>query len=226
MTHSKRYRAACEKIEDGRTYEVREAVELLKSLPAGKFDETVEVCLTLGIDPKQSDQIVRGSVALPKGTGKSVRVVAFCGPDQVDAATEAGAIEAGGDELVEKVQNGWMDFDVAIAAPNMMSKVGKLGRVLGPKGLMPSPKAGTVTPQVAEAVREFVAGKLEFRNDAGGNVHVPVGKVSFSTEDLVTNIQALVRHIESQRPSAAKGIYLKKVTLSSSMGPGIRLNVA
>lgn len=226
MKHSKRYRASCGKVEPGKAYEVREAVELLKSLPAGKFDETVEVCLRLGIDAKQTEQTIRGSVALPKGTGKKVRVVAFCAPEEVEEATKAGATVAGGDELVEKVQGGWMDFDVAVAAQSMMGKVGKLGRVLGPKGLMPSPKAGTVTKDVAKTVAEFVGGKVEFRNDAGGNVHVPVGKLSFAVEDLVTNIEALIRHIEASRPSATKGVFIQKVTLSSSMGPGIKLNVA
>jgi len=226
MRHSKRYRASCEQVEAGKAYAVGEAVELLKSLPVTQFDQTVDLCLKLGIDPKQSDQIVRGSVSLPKGTGKTVRVVAFCGPEEVDGAKEAGASEAGGDELVERVQGGWMDFDVAIASPRLMGKVGKLGRVLGPKGLMPSPKAGTVTKDVSKAVSEFVAGKLEFRNDAGGNVHVPVGKLSFAVEDLVSNIEFFIKHIESMRPASAKGTFIEKVILSSTMGPGLRLNVA
>ena len=203
-----------------------EAVKLIKDSPATKFDETVEICLKLGIDAKQSDQIVRGSVSLPKGTGKKARVVAFCAPEEVEGATQAGATVAGADELIEKVQGGWMDFDVAIASQSVMGKVGKLGRLLGPKGLMPSPKAGTVTKDVAKTVAEFVGGKVEYRNDDGGNIHVPVGKLSFSADDLVTNIEALIKHIEGCRPAAVKGNFVENVALSSTMGPGIKLNVA
>jgi len=226
MRQSKRFKSAAEQVDAKKVYEIREAVELLKSLPTTKFDQTVELCLKLGVDPKQTDQTIRGSVSLPKGTGKKVRVVAFCQGLDIEAAVKAGAVEAGADELVAKVECGWMDFDVAIAAANMMGKVGKLGRVLGPKGLMPSPKAGTVTKEVAKTVEEFVAGKVEYRNDAGGNVHVPVGKLSFQVEDLVANIEALIRRIEASRPSSAKGIFIEKVVLSSTMGPGLRLNVA
>ncbi len=226
MRQSKRFKSAAEQVDAKKVYEIREAVELLKSLPTTKFDQTVELCLKLGVDPKQTDQTIRGSVSLPKGTGKKVRVVAFCQGLDIEAAVKAGAVEAGADELVAKVEGGWMDFDVAIAAANMMGKVGKLGRVLGPKGLMPSPKAGTVTKEVAKTVEEFVAGKVEYRNDAGGNVHVPVGKLSFQVEDLVANIEALIRRIEASRPSSAKGIFIEKVVLSSTMGPGLRLNVA
>ena len=226
MKHSKRYRAAAEKVEQGKAYGLREGVELLKALPTTKFDETVDLCLKLGMDAKQTDQSIRGSVSLPKGTGKKVRVVAFCQGLDIEAALKAGALAAGAEELVAKVEGGWMDFDGAIAAAELMGKVGKLGRVLGPKGLMPSPKGGTVTKEVAKTVAEFVGGKVEYRNDAGGNVHVPVGKVSFATEDLVANIEALVKRIEASRPPSAKGIFIEKVVLSSSMGPGIKLSVA
>lgn len=226
MSHSKRYRAAREKVESGKQYELSEAVALLKSLPATKFDATVEAHFRLGIDAGQSDQNVRGAVSLPKGTGKKVRVVAFTTGDNIAAAKAAGAIEAGADELVAKVEGGWFDFDVAVASPDMMGKVGKLGRVLGPKGLMPSPKAGSVTREVAKTVAEFVAGKVEYRNDSGGNLHVPVGKLSFPIEDLVANIQALMRHLEVGKPAGAKGVFIQKVVIASSMGPGIRLRVA
>lgn len=226
MKHSKRHRASSEKIEKGKLYEIPEAVELLKTLEPTKFDQTVEVCMKLGIDPKQSDQTIRGALSLPNGTGKKVRVVAFCTGDDIDAARQAGAIEVGAEELVKKVEDGWMDFDVAIASPALMGKVGKLGRTLGPKGLMPSPKAGTVTKEVAKTVSEFVAGKVEFRNDAGGNIHVPVGKLSFAPEDLVANISALIKHIETTRPAATKGIFIEKVALSTSMGPGVQIAVA
>ena len=226
MSHSKRYRAASEKVEIGKAYEIREAVELLKSLPTTKFDQSVDLVLKLGVDPKQSDQAIRGSVVLPKGTGKKVRVVAFCQGGDIEAALAAGAIAAGAEELIAKVEGGWMEFDVAIAASELMGKVGKLGRVLGPKGLMPAPKSGTVTKEVPKTVAEFVGGKVEYRNDAGGNVHVPVGKVSFATEDLVANIEALIHRIETSRPSSTKGIFIEKVVLSSTMGPGIKLKVA
>jgi len=221
---SKRYRAAAEKIDPNRTYEVTEAVKLLQGIEGTKFDQTVELAIKLGIDAKQSDQLVRGSVSLPKGTGKTVRVVAFCqGPD-IEAAKKAGALEAGADELIEKVQNGWMDFDVALATPDMMPKVGRLGRLLGPKGLMPSPKSGTVSKDIETASREFIAGKIEFRNDEGGNVQAPVGKLSFNESDLVQNVSAFLDRIRSMRPAGFKGIFIQKATLSSTMGPGIQIN--
>jgi large subunit ribosomal protein L1 len=226
MSHSKRYRASLEKVDPKKTYGIQEAVELLKSLPATKFDQTVNLVFKLGIDPKQNDQAIRGTIALPKGTGKKVRVVAFCQGLDIEAAKKAGAIEAGADELVAKVEKGWMEFDVAVAASELMGKVGKLGRVLGPKGLMPSPKGGTVTKEVAKTVAEFVGGKVEYRTDAGGNVAVPAGKLSFAVEDLVANIEALIKKIEASRPASTKGIFIEKVVVSSSMGPGIKLNVA
>ena len=222
---SRRYAALAEKVDLKKRYEVVDAVGLLKACDTTKFDQTVEIAIKLGIDPKQSDQMIRGSVSLPKGTGKTVRVVAFCQDADVDAAKEAGAIEAGADELVEKVQKGWMDFDVAVATPDMMPKVGRLGHVLGPKGLMPSPKSGTVTKDITTAVTEFVAGKIEFRNDAGANVHAPVGKLSFPSEDLATNVEAFVEKIRSMRPAGTKGVYMQKTVLSCSMGPGIEIQI-
>ena len=220
---SKRYRTLAEKVDPKKKYAVGEAVTLLKECDTTKFDQTVEIVMKLGIDPKQSDQMLRGSVSLPKGTGKTVRVVAFCQEGDLDAVKAAGAIEAGADELVEKIQKGWMDFDVAVASPDMMPKVGRLGRVLGPKGLMPSPKSGTVSKDVAAAVLEFVAGKIEFRNDDGANVHAPVGKLSFPSEDLTANVEAFLEKIRSMRPAGTKGTYIHRAVLSCSMGPGIEI---
>ena len=206
--------------------QVDEAIKTIKSYSKAKFDQSVDLVCHLGIDPRQADQMVRGSVSLPKGIGKTKRVIAFCGEGDVEAAKAAGATEAGGDELVEKVQKGWMDFDVAIAHPSMMGRVGKLGRVLGPQGKMPSPKSGTVTTDVATAVREYGAGKLEFRNDSGGNIHAVVGKLSFSDDDLKENIVAFVGHIRRMKPSAAKGQYLKKVCISGTMTPAVEIDTS
>lgn len=202
-----------------------EAVEKIKLCKAVKFDQTVECVLQLGIDPKQADQLVRGSISLPHGIGKQKKVVAFCEESEVEKAQKAGALEAGCDELIKKVSDGWMDFDVAVASPRVMSKVGKLGRILGPQGKMPSPKNGTVTADVATAVAEFAAGKVEFRSDAGGNVHVTVGKQSFETQKLVDNVEALVSHIKRVRPTAAKGTYIKKMCLSAAMSPSVTISV-
>lgn len=189
-------------------------------------NQTVELVMHLGIDPKHADQLIRGAISLPKGLGKSRTIIAFCDGAIAEAAMAAGASEAGSDELVAKIEGGWMDFDVAIAHPSMMGKVGKLGRVLGPQGKMPAPKAGTVTPDVAKAVKEFAAGRLEFRNDAGGNIHLPVGKVGFSAADLKENIEAVIDHITRLRPAAAKGQYIKKVCLSATRTPGVCIEVA
>jgi len=205
--------------------DLAEGVKKLKSLKAVKFDQSIECVLNLGIDPKQADQLVRGSISLPHGIGKQKKVIAFCEDADAEAAKQAGAIEAGCDELVKKVTDGWMDFDVAIASPKVMGKVGKLGRVLGPQGKMPSPKNGTVTPDVAKAVAEFAAGKVEYRNDAGGNVHVVVGKQSFDANKLVENIEAFVSHLKKIKPSAAKGTYIKKMCISSTMGPSLLINI-
>lgn len=201
------------------------AVERIKSFKGVKFDQTVECVLVLGIDPKQADQLIRGSLSLPHGVGKQKKVIAFCDDTQVEAAKKAGAIEAGTDELVKKITDGWMDFDVAIASPRVMGKVGKLGRVLGPQGKMPSPKNGTVTDDVITAVAEFTAGKIEYRNDAGGNVHAVVGKQSFDKQKLVENIEAFVSHIKKVKPATSKGTYIKKACLAATMSPGVMVNV-
>jgi len=222
---SKRYRAALEKVDRTKRYSIREAIALLKSLDHAKFDETVEVSIKLGIDPRQSDQVVRGAVSLPKGIGRDVRVIVFAEGEQAEAAKEAGADVVGGVDLAKKIQDGWMDFDVALATPSMMKVVGKLGRILGPQGKMPSPKSGTVVEDVGRAVREFKAGKIEFRADAGGNVHGIVGKLSFPDEDLEENIIAFVDHIKSIRPPSVKGTYVQNVVISSSMSPGIKIAV-
>jgi large subunit ribosomal protein L1 len=202
-----------------------EAVSRIKSFKAAKFDQTVEVCLHLGIDAKQADQMIRGSLSLPHGIGKSKRVIAFCTSDKVDDAKAAGATEAGGEELVKKIEDGWLDFDVAVASPDMMRVVSKLGRALGPKGLMPSPKSGTVTPNVAQAVKEYAAGKVEFRNDAGGNVHAAVGKHSFDNKQLEENAEAFIRHITKMKPSSTKGHYIKSISMSATMTPGVSVEV-
>jgi large subunit ribosomal protein L1 len=221
---SKRYRKESEQLTKD-NLSLNEAVDKIKSFKSVKFDQSIECVMHLGIDPKQADQLVRGSISLPHGIGKQKKVVAFCEDSDIEAAKKAGAVEAGNDELVKKVTDGWMDFDVAIASPKVMSKVGKLGRVLGPQGKMPSPKNGTVTADVAKAVAEFAAGKVEFRNDAGGNVHVVVGKQSFDKQKLVENIDAFVSHIKKVKPSASKGTYIKKVSISATMSPGITIDV-
>ncbi|MEK7995560.1 MAG: 50S ribosomal protein L1 [Planctomycetota bacterium] len=224
QTKSKRYKSESQQVGKD-AVSLREAVEKIKSFKSVKFDQSVECVLQLGIDPKQADQLVRGSVSLPNGIGKQKRVIAFCEDADVEAARKAGAIEAGCDDLVKKVSEGWSDFDVAIASPKVMGKVGKLGRVLGPQGKMPSPKNGTVAADIVTAISEFAAGKVEFRNDAGGNVHAVVGKQSFAPEKLIENVEAFVAHIKKIKPVTAKGTYIKKVCLSSTMGPGIALSM-
>ena len=201
------------------------AIKAIKQFKGPKFDQSVEACAHLGIDPRQADQQLRGSISFPKGVGKSARVVCFCQDDKVDAAKAAGAIEAGAESLVEKIEGGWVDFDVAVASPDMMRIVSKLGRQLGPKGLMPSPKAGTVTPDVETAVREYAAGKLEYRNDDYGNIHCIIGKMSFSEDDLKENLEYFIQMIEKVRPAAAKGVYLKKMSIAGTMTPGIQIAV-
>ena len=222
---SKRYMQSATVLNPTKKYELQEAIKVLKSFKPAKFDESVEVAMKLGIDPKQSDQLIRGSISLPKGIGKSLKVIVFAGGDKAEIAKKAGADEVGAEDLVKKVEGGWTDFDVAISASDMMRLVGKLGRVLGPVGKMPSPKSGTVTDDIETAVREFKAGKIEYRTDAGGNVHALVGKTSFSDKDLEENISAFVKHIVSARPVSAKGVFVEKVSVSSTMSPGIVLQV-
>jgi large subunit ribosomal protein L1 len=222
---SKRYRKAAEKVDPAKSYSVQEAVSILKTLPPAKFDETVELAIHLGIDPKKSDQLVRGAVSLPKGLGKTIKVAVFAEGGRADDAKGAGADVVGSEDLAKRILDGWTDFDVVIAAPDMMKHVGKLGKVLGPQGKMPSPKSGTVTPDVAQAVREFKAGKVEFRTDPGGSVHAPIGKRSFAAEDLEANISSFVDHIRHMRPAAAKGVFIQKVVVSSTMSPGLALDL-
>ncbi len=202
-----------------------EAIAALRKFKSPKFDQTVNVVMHLGIDPKQADQIIRGSIGLPHGTGKTARVVCFCQSDKVAAAKAAGAVEAGADDLVAKIEGGWMEFDVAAASPDMMRVVSKLGKVLGPKGLMPSPKAGTVAPDVINAVKEYANGKQEYRNDDGGNVHGVIGKLSFADAKLVENLEAFVANIQKVKPSAAKGTYIKKCVVAACMSPGVQVSV-
>jgi large subunit ribosomal protein L1 len=200
-----------------------EAVSLLKTFNNTKFDQSVEIAVRLGIDPKQADQIVRGSIVLPHGIGRTLRVIVFAKGDKSDEATAAGADEVGGPELAERIKGGWTDFDVCIASPDMMGIVGPLGRILGPRGLMPSPRAGTVTPDVGKTVKEYKAGKVEFRNDSGGNVHAVVGKLSFDAARLVENIQAFINHIQSLKPAAVRGQYVRGVAISATMSPSVRV---
>jgi large subunit ribosomal protein L1 len=221
----KKFRAAQAQVAE-RPYTIEEAVPLVQKVKYTKFDETVEMALRLGVDPKHADQMVRGTVVLPHGLGKTKRVLVIAGPDKQKDAADAGADVVGGEELVEKIQGGWMDFDAVVATPDMMRAVGRLGKVLGPRGLMPNPKTGTVTVDIAKAVREIKAGKVEFRVDKTGIVHAPIGKSSFAAERLVENAHALVDSVIKAKPSAAKGKYLKSVTLSSTMGPGVRIDTA
>jgi len=222
---SKRYRKEAEKVKPGKLYTVPEAVALLKSMASTKFDQSVEVALHLAIDPKKSEQAIRGSVSLPKGIGKARRVIVFADGEEGRIAKEAGADEVGMEDLAKRIEGGWLDFDVAIALPRTMKVISKLGKVLGPKGLMPTPKNGTVTEDVRTAVREFKAGKIDFRNDAAGNVQAAVGKLSFSEEDLRANVEAFIEHIRSMRPATVKGVFIRGAALSASMGPGVALAV-
>lgn len=222
---SKRLRPLAEKLPGKTPVAVDAAVGLLKQFNNCKFDQSVDIVMRLGVDPKQADQIVRGSIVLPHGIGKTLRVVVFAKGDMAEQAKAAGADEVGGEDLAKKIKDGWMDFDACIAAPDMMGIVGPLGRVLGPRGLMPSPRAGTVTPEVGKTVREYKAGKVEFRTDAGGNVHAVVGKLSFSPDKLADNISAFVHHIQNIKPHAVKGQYIRTVSVSATMSPGVRLAV-
>ncbi len=223
--HGKQFTAAAAQVED-RPYTFEEAMPLLQKVKFAKFDETIEVAMRLGVDPKHADQMVRGTVVLPHGLGKSKKVLAIAGADKQKEATDAGADHVGGDEIVEKIIGGWMDFDAVVATPDMMRGVGRLGKVLGPRGLMPNPKTGTVTPNVSQAIREIKAGKVEFRVDKTGIVHAPLGKMSFASQSLIDNAHALVDSVVKAKPSAAKGKYIKSITLSSTMGPGIAIDAA
>ena len=222
--NGKRYKAALSQIDRRAQYSIEDAITLLKDMPAPKFDQTVEMAMRLGIDPRQADQQVRGTVMLPHGLGKTIRVVVFAKGEQAAAAEAAGADVVGADDLAERINGGWTDFDVAIAAPDMMSVVGRLGRILGPRGLMPNPKSGTVTPDVARAVGEAKAGRVEYRVDRNGNIHTPVGRISFDESRLVENARTLFDTIVRARPSSAKGHYVRSVTLATTMGPGVRVH--
>ncbi len=222
----KRLRSALEGIDRARNYDLADAVKMIKHNASAKFDETVELAMNLGVDPRHADQMVRGMVNLPNGTGKSVRVAVFAKGDKAQEATEAGADMVGAEDLAEKVQNGEIDFDRCIATPDMMAVVGKLGRILGPRGLMPNPKLGTVTPNVAEAIKGAKGGQVEYRVEKAGIIHAGVGKASFSEDALVENVRTLVDAVNKAKPSGAKGTFIKKVSLSSTMGPGIKLDVA
>lgn len=221
--HGKKFTAAAAQVQD-RPYALEEAVPLLQKVTYATFDETVEMALRLGVDPKHADQMVRGTVVLPHGLGRSKKVLVIAGADKQKEAAEAGADHVGGEEVVEKITGGWMDFDAVVATPDMMRAVGRLGKVLGPRGLMPNPKTGTVTPDVKKAVQEIKAGKVEFRVDKTGIIHAPVGKTSFAAQSLVDNARALVDSVLKAKPAAAKGKYVKSVTLSSTMGPGIAID--
>lgn len=226
MKHGKKYQDSTKLVDTTVLYDTTEAIENCLKTAKAKFDETVEIHVRLGVDSRHAEQQVRGAVVLPNGTGKTVRVMVFCKGDKVDAALAAGADYAGADEYMQKIQGGWMDFDVVIASPDMMGVVGRLGRVLGPKGLMPNPKAGTVTMDVTKAINDIKAGKIEYRLDKSNIVHVPVGKASFSEEKLLENFSALMDAIVKAKPSALKGQYLKSITLASTMGPGVKVSVA
>ncbi len=221
---SKKYQEASKLVEENKLYDLTEAIELVRKTSVTKFDATVEVAIKLGVDPKYADQQVRGAVVLPHGTGKSKTVLVFAKGDKVKEAEAAGADFVGAEDLVAKIQAGWTDFDVAVATPDMMGLVGRLGKVLGPKGLMPNPKVGTVTLDVTRAINEIKAGKIEYRTDKAGNIHAPVGKVSFDESKLLENVQTLIETLIKVKPSGAKGQYVRTITLSTTMGPGVKVN--
>jgi large subunit ribosomal protein L1 len=227
VTHKSKRQAEIEKLVDkAKLYDANEALELVKQTAKAKFDETVEVAVRLGVDPKKQDQQVRGAVVLPHGTGKTARVLVFAKGDKAKDAEAAGADFVGDDDLIQKISQGWFDFDVVVATPDMMGSVGRLGRVLGPKGLMPNPKTGTVTFEVAKAIQEIKAGKIEYRLDKAGIVHVPIGKASFEAGKLLGNFQTLIDALQKAKPSGAKGTYIRGITVASTMGPGVRVNTS
>ncbi|QQE74659.1 50S ribosomal protein L1 [Brevibacillus composti] len=221
----KKYQEALKLIDKNKVYEVAEGIELVKKTASAKFDESVEAAFRLGVDPKRADQQIRGAVVLPHGTGKVQRVLVFAKGEKAKEAEAAGADYVGDADMIAKIQGGWFDFDVVVATPDMMGEVGKLGRVLGPKGLMPNPKTGTVTFDVTKAVNEIKAGKIEYRVDKAGNIHAPIGKVSFDAEKLAENLAALTEALNRAKPAAAKGVYMRNVSISSTMGPGVRVAV-
>ena len=221
---SKKFLEAQGKVDSDKSYKIEEGIALAKSVAFAKFDETVDLAFRLGVDPRHADQMIRGAIALPAGTGKSVRVCVVTSGDKIKAAEEAGADFVGSDDIIQKIQGGWLDFDRMIASPEMMGKLGRIGRVLGPRGLMPNPKLGTVTPDVAKAVQEQKAGKVEYRTEKNGIVHVPVGKKSFSEDQLKQNVTAMIAAIVKAKPASSKGTYLKSLTISTTMGPGISLD--
>jgi large subunit ribosomal protein L1 len=224
--NGKTYRAALEKIDRNQRYLLEDSLQLVKQTARAKFDETVELAIRLGVDPRQADQNIRGTVSLPHGMGKTVRVLAFAKGDKEKEAQEAGADFVGSDELIKKISEGWFDFDKAVATPDMMAAVGRIGKVLGPRGLMPNPKTGTVSMDIGKAIKEIKAGKLEFRVDKAGIVHVPVGKASFGAEQLIDNAKAVLLSILRAKPASAKGNYVKGVTIATTMGPGIKIDLA
>jgi large subunit ribosomal protein L1 len=226
MAKGKKYTDASKRYDREALHGPAEAVDLVKSLASAGFDETVELAVRLGVDPRKADQIVRGTVALPSGTGKDVRVAVFAQGEAATAARDAGADIVGADDLAAQIEGGMLDFDVAIATPDLMPLVGRLGRVLGPRGLMPNPKTGTVTPEVAKAVGEFKGGKVEYRTDRYGNIHVPLGKVSFAPEALMDNFRAVLDELQRAKPASAKGRYLRRIAVSSTMGPGVKIDPA
>jgi large subunit ribosomal protein L1 len=226
MANSKKYANALKRFDREQLFTPLEAVTLVKSLASAKFDESVEVAVKLGVDPRKADQIVRGTVALPAGTGKTIRVAVFASGDAAQAARDAGADVVGADDLVEKVQGGFMDFDLAIATPDLMGMVGRLGRQLGPRGLMPNPKTGTVTTDVGRAVTEFKGGRVEYRTDKFGNIHVAIGKASFAPEDIAKNFTAILDELQRAKPASAKGKYVRGITVSSTMGPGVKVDTS
>lgn len=224
--HSKRYVETRKKVDREELYEPQAAMELVKETSTANFDETVELHAKLGVNPKHADQNIRGTVVLPNGTGREVKVIVFAKGEKIKEAEEAGADVVGGEELAEKIEGGWLDFDIAVATPDMMSVVGKLGRILGPQGLMPNPKAGTVTFELEKSIKDIKAGKIEYRVDKAGIIHLPIGKVSFSVDELMGNFKVIMDTLVRERPAAAKGKYLRSVVISSTMGPGIRVNTA
>ena len=224
--NGKRYTEARKKIERDKRYALAEAIDLVKESAGAKFDETTEVAIRLGVDPRKSDQMVRGTVMLPHGTGKSVRVLVFAKGEKELEAREAGADFVGADDLVEKIQGGWLDFDKAVATPDMMGLVGRIAKILGPRGMMPNPKVGTVTVNIKETIGDLKKGKVEFRTDKGANLHVPVGKVSFEPEKLLENIVSLIDTVQRMKPAASKGQYMRNMVISSTMGPGVKIDIA